>query len=92
MKKDRSMDVKVTLGKLNYRGAVRFLDTAFRITYFFQTLVDRVFHILPLKQTGGTKYISINTHFRVMTTYDKFQNVTNMILQGESHTQGYIQC
>jgi len=61
----------------------------------FQTLVDTVFHVLPLKQTGGTRdIISINTHFRVRTTYDKFQSSTDLISQGESHshTQDYLQC
>ena len=39
-----------------------------------------------------TDIISINTHSRIWTAYDEFQNSTKMLSQEELRTQNYLQC
>jgi len=81
IKNNWRMDGNVTLGKLNYRRAVCFLQKQYlksHTFFFFPSIVYMVFHILPL-------IISINTHFTVRTIYDEFRSYTKMI-PNESHT------
>jgi hypothetical protein len=80
IKNNWSMAGNVTLGKLNYRRAVCFLQKQYLKSHIFFSppIVYTVFNILPL-------VIRINTHFKVRTTYDKFQSYTKMI-PSDSHT------
>jgi hypothetical protein len=79
IKNNWSKDGNITLGKLNYRRAVCFLQKQYLKSHtFLSPIVYTVLHILPL-------IININTHFRVKTTYDEFQSYTKMI-HNDNHT------
>jgi hypothetical protein len=96
--KNWSKEGNVRLGKLNYRRAVCFLQTEYIILHTFSISYLHSVSYFASQRKQYLKYflltdiISINTHFRVRTTYDEFQNSTKMISQGKSHTQNYLQC
>jgi hypothetical protein len=87
--------------KMNYRREVWiFICMVFNITYFshqlftqsFMSCLSNKLRKWDLKFFLITDIISINTYCRLRPTYDEFQNSTNLLSQGESHTQNYLHC
>ena len=63
----------VSLGKLNYRRTVCFIQTEFNIMNFSQLCVRSISYFVCT--------ISIKTHFMIRTTYGEFQCSTKIISQ-----------
>jgi len=79
----------VTLGKMNYRTAVCFLQTQYLISHTFSTnCVHGVSYFVSHKLKKRT-IISMNTHFMVRATYDELHSI-KIISQGKLTSDGDI--
>ena len=82
--------MEVTLGKMNFRIAVCFLQTQYLISHTFSTsCVHGVSYFVSHKLRKQT-IISMNTHFTVRTTYDEIQSSTKITSQGNLTSDGDI--
>jgi len=80
-KNNLNVDENDTFWEVNYRRAVMFFYRQLLISHTFSTnSVHWVSNLVKNKLRKRT-ISSINTHFKVMTTYEKFQSSTKIISQ-----------
>jgi hypothetical protein len=78
----------VTLGKLNNRGAVSFLQTHYFISCTFSTNCVHCISYFGPQAVETT--VSTNRHFIAMIMYNKFQSSTIIVSQGNYISDGEI--